>query len=241
MTQRRPAEASPRGDCNLITWLWNTPPPTRMKHHWHVSLASSVKSLLLPSVGGCSPVVLCHHDRFLSTPTAGRSVINCRCYYCPELLWSLFLHCQITATFYLRGSDSSSVYIPQTLTHYDNWGYGQILLPSLFLLTTLGFFDTILFPVFSSSLSLIIQSIESPRIHTSYLRNLKNFKPNLKPWIPYYYNCVNRAVNGTVSHDMQESSWGKRQITLSSWVWHSRKPHIFSQVFLIVSIWKGSF
>lgn len=115
----------------------HTLPPTRMKQHRRVSFASSVKSLLPPSIGGHGPVVLCHCDTFLGTPTAGRSVINCRCYYCPELLWSLSLHCQITATFYLRGSDSGSVHVPQMLTRYDNWGYGQILLPSFFLLTIL--------------------------------------------------------------------------------------------------------
>lgn len=156
-----------------------TLPPTRMAtHHWHVSLASSITSPLLPSVRGHGPLALCHSDRFLGTPTAGRSVINCRCYYCPELLWSLSLHCQVTATFYLRDSDSSSVHPPspppQMLTHYDNWGYGQILLPSFFLLTILGFFDIFLFPVFSSSLSLIIQSIESPWTHIGYLRRFKN-------------------------------------------------------------------
>lgn len=131
-----------------------TLPPTRMAtHHWHVSLASSITSLLLPSVRGHGPLALCHRDRFLGTPTAGRSVINCRCYYCPRLLWSLSLHCQVTATFYLRDSDSSSVHPPPNVNSLGQLGLWADTTSFLFSSNHFGIFWHI---SFSSVFKLIV-------------------------------------------------------------------------------------
>lgn len=85
------------------------------------------------------------------------------------------LRCPITAIFYLRGSDSGSVHVPPTLTRNDNSAMGYYFLPFFLLSILWVFLDTFLFPVFSGSSSPITQSLESPGIHISYLRNLKNF------------------------------------------------------------------
>ena len=176
MAQRRPAKASPCRDCNVITWLRNTPchPPgwsTTGAFPWRPVLNHCFR----PALGDTVPLSSATVTDFLAHPLWGGVLLTADVIIVLSCCDASLLHSQITATFYLRGSDSGSVHAPQMSTHCDNWGYGQILLPSLFLLTILGFLTHFFFPVFSGLLSLIIQSIESPGIQRSYLRNLKNF------------------------------------------------------------------
>lgn len=130
MAAHRPAKASPCRDCHWITQLGSTPchPPgwsSTSAFPWSVSFCPG---------WGHGPTVPCHRDRFPSTASVGRRVVDCRCYNCPELVWSLCLHCRVRATFHLKGS-TVAPHSPHTLTGYDNHHYGQVLLTSFFLLT----------------------------------------------------------------------------------------------------------
>lgn len=122
----RPAKASPCRNVPSLHHLRHILPPTRMKHHQHQVLNHGF--CWHWGTRRCCPLLLWQIPRHTRQGEG--------CYELQMLLlsWAVVKSLSalsnnknkiIAATLYLRGSDSSFVHVPQMLTCYDKWGYGQ--------------------------------------------------------------------------------------------------------------------